>query len=317
MTLSSRDDDPSRVIDIKLVYVSGGELYEVDSTRSLLASKGHALSLYVNNRRNPAVKMTVTDGRNRPFEVEIPAGYFGQLDTPDGAFVLSSESVKAEAALNGMAYHYSARFHRGSGTAFFQQESKSEISRVTRHSSPRREIEKEPPAHVHSPAMSASPARTFTPKTLSPVERKPAAAITGVTTETTTAATSPRTRKSTTGATSPRTRKSTTGATSPRARKSTSKSVEKKPLVEVYSMPGCPYCVQAKKTLKDLGVEFKEIDFSKVTNFSQAKEEMVRRTGGSTSVPQIFVDGKYLGGNSQLQEAVKSGKWDLLYQTKK
>ena len=82
-------------------------------------------------------------------------------------------------------------------------------------------------------------------------------------------------------------------------------------------MPGCPYCVQAKKTLKDLGVDFKEIDFSKVTNFSQAKEEMVRRTGGSTSVPQIFVDGVYLGGNSQLQEAVKSGKWDQLYQAKK
>ncbi len=64
------------------------------------------------------------------------------------------------------------------------------------------------------------------------------------------------------------------------------------PKVEVYSSAFCPFCYRAKKLLKDKGVAFEEID---VMMNPSRKAEMVERAGGRTSVPQIFVDGDYLG----------------------
>lgn len=64
------------------------------------------------------------------------------------------------------------------------------------------------------------------------------------------------------------------------------------PKVEVYSSPFCPFCYRAKKLLAAKGVEFEEID---VMMNPSRKAEMVERSGGRTSVPQVFVDGDYLG----------------------
>jgi len=79
--------------------------------------------------------------------------------------------------------------------------------------------------------------------------------------------------------------------------------------VEVYSSFWCPYCYRAKNLLKSKGVEFKEIE---VDNDANLREEMVKRTGGRRTVPQIFIDGKLVGGSDDLAALDRAGKLDGL-----
>ena len=58
--------------------------------------------------------------------------------------------------------------------------------------------------------------------------------------------------------------------------------------VELYTTPFCPYCVRARALLKRKGVAFTEIN---IIEEPPQRIEMVRRAGGRTSVPQIFIDG--------------------------
>ena len=62
--------------------------------------------------------------------------------------------------------------------------------------------------------------------------------------------------------------------------------------IEIYTTPFCPFCVQAKRLLQSKGVEFKEID---VMMSSSKRRKMSEMSGGATSVPQVFVDGKHIG----------------------
>ena len=64
--------------------------------------------------------------------------------------------------------------------------------------------------------------------------------------------------------------------------------------VEIYTTPICPYCMRAKALLKRKGVAFDEID---VTMVPGAREEMVNRSGGKRTVPQIFISGDGIGGS--------------------
>ena len=67
--------------------------------------------------------------------------------------------------------------------------------------------------------------------------------------------------------------------------------------VEIYSALFWTPCKEAKLLLQSRGIDFD----TKMITFSRNKvEEMVKRTGGKTSVPQIFVDDKYLGGLTEL-----------------
>ena len=79
--------------------------------------------------------------------------------------------------------------------------------------------------------------------------------------------------------------------------------------VEVYTGPLCAFCDWAKTLLKKKRVVFKEIyigdDPNKVT-------EMVKRSNGMKTVPQIFIDGKHIGGNQELQALEKEGKLNSL-----
>jgi len=81
------------------------------------------------------------------------------------------------------------------------------------------------------------------------------------------------------------------------------------PKIEVYSSRYCPYCARAKNLLKKKGAEFIEIDVDQ-----KPKERIVmeRRAEGSTSVPQIFFDGKLIGGSDELVALEMSGKLDEL-----
>jgi len=79
--------------------------------------------------------------------------------------------------------------------------------------------------------------------------------------------------------------------------------------VVVYSKDYCPYCVRAKMLLKQKGVAFREID---ITHDANLQQEMVTKSGGRKTVPQIFIDGKPIGGAMDLQALETSGKLDLL-----
>ena len=77
--------------------------------------------------------------------------------------------------------------------------------------------------------------------------------------------------------------------------------------IEIYISPLCGYCVRAKQLLSSKGVDFMEIDiFSK----DGAREEMIRRTGGLTSVPQIFADDIYVGDCIGIHELEAEGNLD-------
>ncbi len=75
--------------------------------------------------------------------------------------------------------------------------------------------------------------------------------------------------------------------------------------VEIYSSMLCPYCYRVKKLLESKGVEYEEID---VMLHPRRRAEMMARSGGRTSVPQIFVDGVYLGNCEEIYALEAAGK---------
>jgi glutaredoxin 3 len=79
--------------------------------------------------------------------------------------------------------------------------------------------------------------------------------------------------------------------------------------VEIYSSPWCGYCYRAKQLLESKGVEFLEIDVMEETS---RRQEMVTRAQGRTTVPQIFINGKWVGGSDDLYALEKAGKLDPL-----
>ena len=79
--------------------------------------------------------------------------------------------------------------------------------------------------------------------------------------------------------------------------------------VTMYSGNPCPYCAAAKALLKTKNVEIEEIDIW--ANPANAKE-MLQRTNGARTIPQIFIEDHYIGGNDNLQEANRTGKLDEL-----
>jgi glutaredoxin 3 len=77
--------------------------------------------------------------------------------------------------------------------------------------------------------------------------------------------------------------------------------------VEIYSSAFCGYCARAKSLLRRKGVDFVEYD---VLERPELREQMVARAGGRTSVPQIFADGKHLGGSDDIHALDAAGKLD-------
>jgi glutaredoxin 3 len=77
--------------------------------------------------------------------------------------------------------------------------------------------------------------------------------------------------------------------------------------IEIYTSPFCPFCREAKNLLMAKNVTYREID---VSIDSKKKEEMVQRAGGKTSVPEIFVDDKLIGGCDEIYGLEKEGKLD-------
>ena len=64
------------------------------------------------------------------------------------------------------------------------------------------------------------------------------------------------------------------------------------PKVEIYTQPGCPYCVRAVRLLQSRGVPFEEIT---ALHGTEARSTAVSRSGGHMTMPQLFVDGNSSG----------------------
>jgi glutaredoxin 3 len=85
------------------------------------------------------------------------------------------------------------------------------------------------------------------------------------------------------------------------------------PEIEIYTQPWCPYCSGAKHILDNKGVGYREIG---ARHGTPERAESVRRSGGRTSVPQIFIDGRHIGGCDDLEALDRAGKLDSLLRPK-
>lgn len=79
--------------------------------------------------------------------------------------------------------------------------------------------------------------------------------------------------------------------------------------VEMYTKFMCPYCARAKALLAAKGVAVEEIDISMG---GVDRSRMIERSGGRTTVPQIFIDGRAIGGSDDLAVLDRRGALDPL-----
>jgi glutaredoxin 3 len=79
--------------------------------------------------------------------------------------------------------------------------------------------------------------------------------------------------------------------------------------IEIYTSPFCGYCARAKRLLSAKGAAYVEYD---VLADSGLRPTMEARAGGRTSVPQIFIDGRHVGGCDDLYALDAEGKLDPL-----
>ena len=81
------------------------------------------------------------------------------------------------------------------------------------------------------------------------------------------------------------------------------------PKVEIYTKMTCGFCVRAKKLLDMKRVPYEEYS----VDFGGAKRaEMIQRAGGRMTVPQIFINGRHVGGCDELMTLEYQGKLDEL-----
>jgi glutaredoxin 3 len=79
--------------------------------------------------------------------------------------------------------------------------------------------------------------------------------------------------------------------------------------VVIYSSEFCGYCMRAKKLLSDKGVAYQDIDLGIEPG---RRREMIERAGGRSTVPQIFIDGRHIGGCDDLYALDRNGGLDPL-----
>lgn len=78
--------------------------------------------------------------------------------------------------------------------------------------------------------------------------------------------------------------------------------------IEIYTKATCPFCHRAKALLNSKGVSFQELP---IDGDSAKREEMIQRSG-RTTVPQVFIDGKHIGGCDDLHALNDAGGLDPL-----
>ncbi|EIM25081.1 glutaredoxin 3 [Microvirga lotononidis] len=83
------------------------------------------------------------------------------------------------------------------------------------------------------------------------------------------------------------------------------------PSITIYTKSWCPYCSAAKKLLTEKGAAFTEIDIEKKP---EARAEMMQKANGRSTVPQIFIGEKHVGGCDDLYALDDRGQLEPLLQ---
>ena len=79
--------------------------------------------------------------------------------------------------------------------------------------------------------------------------------------------------------------------------------------VTIYTKPFCPYCARAVNVLNKKGVALTEIE----AGFDpQLRREMIQRSGGGSTYPQIFIGETHIGGCDDMMALEHSGELDRL-----
>ena len=81
--------------------------------------------------------------------------------------------------------------------------------------------------------------------------------------------------------------------------------------IVMYTIQTCPYCDQAKALLDRKKAQYEVID---VTNNPEKRQDLIEKSNGLKTVPQIFIDDQYIGGFDALQKFDMQGKLDALIQ---
>ena len=81
------------------------------------------------------------------------------------------------------------------------------------------------------------------------------------------------------------------------------------PKIEIYTKIYCGFCYRAKHLLDSKGVEYTEYD---ITLGGEKRAEMLERKPDATTVPQVFIDGRAIGGSDDLARLEREGKLDSL-----
>ena len=79
--------------------------------------------------------------------------------------------------------------------------------------------------------------------------------------------------------------------------------------VKIYTTPYCPFCIKAKQLLKNKKVNFDEIDLSENPD---KFEEMLAKSNGARTVPQIFVNGEHIGDCDHIHDLDQKGELDKI-----
>ena len=81
------------------------------------------------------------------------------------------------------------------------------------------------------------------------------------------------------------------------------------PKIDIYTQPWCPFCERAVHILSTKGAAFNEIN---APHGSAERDEAIRRSGGRTTVPQIFIGERHIGGCDDLVALDRAGRLDAL-----
>lgn len=78
--------------------------------------------------------------------------------------------------------------------------------------------------------------------------------------------------------------------------------------IEIYTLPSCPFCIKAKELLRSKNLDYCEFDISHDEENMRKKLAKKFKLNSSATVPQITINGKHIGGYSDLKEIVASDK---------
>ena len=79
--------------------------------------------------------------------------------------------------------------------------------------------------------------------------------------------------------------------------------------VKIYTTPYCPFCLKVKNLMKNKKIGYEEVDLS---SNPEKFEEMISKSNGSRTVPQIFVNGTHIGDCNYIHELDNKGQLDKI-----